>query len=105
MWKFLFLDINALRNSSQVLIFHTVLYHVNNTHCDIFHFRISISSVTEPPSSTWAPSITMRTDASARPTPAHCPPTAWRSVINSRVCMRVCCREVIVCVVVLYQKM
>jgi hypothetical protein len=54
-------------------------------HCDTFNFRISISSVTEPPSSTWAPSITMRIDASARPAPTHCLPTAWRSVIDSRV--------------------
>ena len=42
----------------------------------VINFRINISSVTEPPSSTWAPLITMRTDASARPAPsplpAHC---------------------------------
>lgn len=51
-----------------------------STQYNVINFRISISSVTEPPSSTWAPLITMRTDASARPAPAHCLPTAWRSV-------------------------
>jgi hypothetical protein len=85
LWKFLFSGFNVFGIrykycGNMLPLSFTLKMETLGSSKHVINCRINISSVTEPPSSTWAPLITMRTDASARPAPAHCLPTAWRSI-------------------------